>query len=158
MWSDTFNPGSQDPSLAIGSLRISPDGTLIAAASGRLSNTVGTNIYKNGVLVTAVPGWPLAWLDDNRLLVKSYAPFSNIYASSTVYDSSGAQLTTPAIPELVYAQPAGSDQIYTSDKNSVFSLATGSVTWTGGLPSTAGAVAGQYVIFAQGSKVVLDTY
>jgi hypothetical protein len=158
IWSDTFNPGSQPATSAIGSLQISPDGTLIAAASGPQSNTVGTNIYKNGVLVTAVPGWPLAWLDNSQLLVKSYAPFTNSYASSTVYDSSGAKLATPAIPELFSVQPAGSGQIYSSDQNSIFSLATGSVTWTGGLPSTAGAVAGQYVVFAKGSKVFLDTY
>jgi hypothetical protein len=156
--SDVFNPGSQTATTAIGSLQISPDGTLIAAADGPLSNTVGTAIYKNGVQVTAVPGWPLAWLDDSRLLVKSYAPFTNSYGGSAVYDSSGAQLATPAIPELVYAQPAGGGQIYSPDKNSIFSLATGSVTWTGGIPSTAGAVAGQYVIFAKGSKVFLDTY
>jgi hypothetical protein len=163
IWSDTFNPASSPIGSLLGSLQISPDGTLIAAASGPLSDTVGTNIYKNGALVTAVPGWPLAWLDDSRLLVKSYtAPlgrtFPYTYASSAVYDSSGAKLATPAIPELLFAQPVGSGQIYSSDKNSVFSLATGSATWTGGLPSTAGAVAGQYVIFAKGSKVFLDAY
>jgi hypothetical protein len=164
IWSDSFNDTLNSSITALtpsgSSVQLSPDGSLIAAADGLRSDTVGTKIYKNGVLVTAVPGWPLVWLDDSRLLVKSYTLSfpSYDYAGSTIYDSSGAKLATPPIPELVYAQPVEGGQIYSSDQNSIFSLTTGTVTWTGGSQSATGAVAGQYVVFVQGSKVVLDNY
>ena len=163
IWSDIFNgtsTGSKPLTPAGPSMQLSPNGSLIAAADGPRSNTVGTKIYKNGVLVTAVPGWPVVWLDDGRLLVESYTLSSlyYLYAGSTIYDSSGTKLVTPILPESVYAQPVGSDQIYSSYTNSIYSLTSGTVTWTGGSQSTTGAVAGQYVVFAQGSKVVLDSY
>ena len=138
---------------------------MIAAASGPKSETVGTNIYKNGLLVTAVPGVPLAWLDNNTLLVKNYTTqagtqFGYIYTSSAIYDSSGSKLSTLSLPELTSVQPIGGNQIYSPDQNSIYSLTTGAITWSGGAGPIGGvgAVAGQTVVFVKGTEIVLDTY
>ncbi|WP_165420076.1 beta strand repeat-containing protein [Edaphobacter modestus] len=152
VWSD--NP--PDPNNAI---QLSPDGTLIAVSSGSGSSTSGTNILKNGLLVTAVPGWVVGWIDDNRVLVNNYAAYTNAYSNSAIYDATGTKLATTTLPELLRIQPVTSDQVYSPDRNAIYSLSTGLSTWTAADKSTGiGAVAGSYVVFASGSRVLVDSF
>jgi hypothetical protein len=152
IWSDT--PAHNQP------IRLSPDGTIIAVSSGPPAVGTTTNIYKNGMLVTTVPGWVVGWLDNNRFLVNSYVLVSGAppYAGAVIYDATGAQVATSALPELSRLQPVGSDQIYAPAQNTIFSLSSGQPVWTATTSSTDGAVAGSYVVFASGSRVLLDTH
>jgi len=149
IWSDSL---SSDP------IRISPDGTLIAVSNGLLS---GTNIYRNGMLATAVPGWAVGWIDDGRLLVNNYAagPVFAVFSGCTIYDPTGIKLATPALPELQELQAVTSDSVYSARKNAIFSLTTGASTWTSADPSVGvGAVSGSFVVFESGSRVLAESY
>jgi hypothetical protein len=154
IWSDTSTSTYWEP------IRLSPDGTLIAVSSGPSAGGTTTNIYKNGMLVTAVPGWAVGWLDNDRFLVNSYVLVHGAlpYAGAVIYDATGTQLATSALPELSRLQPVGSDQIYAPALNTIFSLSSGQPVWTAISPSTDGAVAGTYVVFASGNRILLDTH
>jgi hypothetical protein len=167
IWSDTgsFTPNSGVPNPIF----LSPDGTLIAVYNVAQSSTSVTNIYKNGALVTAVPGAAVGWIDNNRLLVNTYGPSYGVqpgpYLGSTIYSSAGTSLATPALPQLQSIQTVNSDSVYDPASNAIYSLTTGQATWTAsypnsgqGLLSGVGAVSGSYVVYASGHSVVVETY
>ena len=148
IWSDTTNPNSVQP------IRLSPDGTLIAVSSTH-DVTSTTNIYRNGTLVTAIPGWAACWLDNTHLLVQTYSGAGLSYASSAIVDPAGLKLSTP--PPHDFEDPfqvVGPDSIYVPGQNSIFSVSAGASTWTGVPSMVVGAVAGSYVVFTSGNLVV----
>jgi hypothetical protein len=173
IWSDTgsFNQLTGYPNPIF----LSPDGTLIAAYNAAQSSTSVTNIFKNGTLVTAVPGAAVGWIDNNRLLVNQYGPTkyqgAGPYLGCTIYSSTGAALATPPLPELQSIQTVNSDSVYDPTDsanyphNAIYSLTTGQPTWTGSFPesgpgllSGVGAVSGAYVVYASGHSVVVEAY
>lgn len=150
-------------------IRLSPDGTLIAPATGPFGDkTSGANIIKNGTLVTAVLGWPLGWLDNNRLIVNTYDRTNaqlgvNPYQGAVIYDATGKQLATSAIPELHEIQPLTADTIYSPELNTIYSVSSGAAIWSSGYNPTlvggdngrgVGAVAGGYVVFETGPRIL----
>jgi hypothetical protein len=153
LWSD-------GPMAAWEPIRLSPDGTLVAVSNGKDGMT-GTNIFKNGALVTAVPGWVAGWIDNSRLITNIYvtANGTTTFAGSAVYDSAGNKLAAPPLPELGAIQPLGSDSIYDPSTNAIYSITTGAPTWTSVNPSLqVGAVAGALVIFASGNQLLAEPH
>jgi hypothetical protein len=132
-------------------LRLSADGTLVAVASGN-----ATNVYDNGVLVNALSGKPLAWFDDDRLLVELDGHFR-------VYDSSGqlepsANLKDYAGNDIVSIVSA--TEIYSEDYGAIYSLTSGEEIWSCG-SSWLGTAAAGYATFVSAyapHKLVFDTY
>jgi hypothetical protein len=144
-------------------IRLSPDGTLIAVSDGtqRLESTA-TSIVRNGTLVTAVPGWALGWLDDNRLLVSRFQRFVGTrddFAGMSIHDAVGNKLSDPPLPELHDMQPVNNDSIYSPERNTIYSLLTGNILWASPNPSSGvGAVAGSRVVFQSGQFVRTEPY
>jgi len=164
IWSDmpgtTFLDSSQ-PFLA--PIRLSPDGTLIAVSNlPPPSANSATNVYKNGILTTAAPGWAVGWIDNSRFLVNNYVePLggSTRFSACTIYDATGVKLAQPALPELLAFQTVTSDSIYSPKENTIFSLETGAPIWTSANPSAGvGAVSGSYVVFLSGSHVLVESF
>ncbi len=151
-----------DTSRLFYDVQLSPDGTLIAAST-ILTPAASTNIYKNGTLVTAVPGWAVGWLDNARLLAITYInrePASK-YDKSIIYDSLGNVLGTPPLPEMHAIQAATPDTLYSPSVNEIVSLTTGAVTWASGNSAkgfVTGAISGSQVIFPSGSLVLAQPY
>ncbi len=89
--SNAFSPGCFSPS---------PDGTLVAIGGPSSDGNGGTNIYKNGTLVTAVPGGAFEWLDNERLLVSEGPTSENLQVLEPdifkIYDSLGNLLGNAA--------------------------------------------------------------
>jgi hypothetical protein len=148
-------------------LRFSPDGTLIALATGLQAPGTGTNIYQNYMLTTAVQGWPVGWISNSALLVNTYinSPHDyplGAYSSATIYSSAGAALPTPVLPELINLVPINSTQIYSPSRNSIYSLTNGALLFGNGelftYPNLGGTVVGSEVVFATDSLVVADKY
>jgi hypothetical protein len=142
---------------------LSPDGTLIAVSNGTPSFLSATIIYKNGTLLTAVPGFAIGWIDNNRILVNSYTSPANssppyTYSGCAIYDTTGAKIATPALPELHTIQTVTSDSVYSPELNSIFSLTTGQATWISPYNNKVGAVSGPYVVFEAASQVFVDSY
>jgi hypothetical protein len=128
IWSDSEPSSLQvtDPVL------LSPDGTLVAVYVGGRSAT-STNIYRNGTLVTTIPGVAVGWLDNSRLLVNNYrsAGTGTVYNGAGVFSTAGLQVATSSIPELSGIQPITADLIYSPNRNAIYSLISGQAVWTG---------------------------
>jgi hypothetical protein len=158
LWSDTFTPAL--PCLGL-PIRLSPDGTKVAVSNNKFA-TSATNIYSNGTLVTAVPGWAVGWLDDSRVLANSYTLTNSSpdpYSGSTIYNSSGTKLSAPPLPELQSLQIVTADSVYDPGSNAIYSTTSGMATWTSASPSTGvGALAGSNIVFASGSQVLVQPY
>jgi hypothetical protein len=165
IWTDVVTlppPGTQLFSVGGIPVRLSPDGTLFAAATGTAELTAtGTNLLNSGTLVTAVTGWPVGWLDGEHLIVDTYTPPAAIgrpapYAGAAIYSPTGTKLGTSTIPEMLAGfQPLTADTIYSPEINSIFSVSSGTATWSSDyVPRGRGAVAGGYVIFASGARVL----
>lgn len=176
VWSDTPLSGPVPMNAAI---CLSPDGTLIAAStpvtfSTGYSSSATTTLYKNGTLVATVNGFAVGWIDNNRVLVNTFSS-TGAYASTVIYDATGTLLTTlTALPQLAPGVnpnfPSGfitvdSNSIYSPYTYSIYSLTTGAVTWSESLPTpgtaylpykAASTVAGGYVVFTSGSRVMVD--
>lgn len=168
LWSDTLSPPQCSNTIVPirvypdnVPIRLSPGGTKVAV-SNELSDQSATNIYSNGKLVTAVPGWVVGWLDDTHILVNNYTVVRGIgtpYNSCTIYDFSGTKRAAPPLPELKSLQIVSADSVYDPGSNTIYSIATGLATWKSATPSTGtGAVAGSNVVFASGSQVVVEPY
>lgn len=153
IWSDT---GNSNPIL------LSPDGTLVAEYNFAANTASVTNIFKNGTLVTAVPGAAVGWIDNDRLLVNQYIAGgvgSTQYRGCTVYSSAGVSLATPSLPELKSIQTVNSDSVYDPSHNAIYSLTTGQPIWTASFPSSGvGAVSGVYVVYESGHSVVVESF
>jgi hypothetical protein len=159
VWTDT---GNSTP------IELSPDGMLIAVGNvlpPSAGSNLTTNIFKNGVLVSAVPGYGEGWIDNGRLLVANYVQNGKeptIFAGSTISDSTGATLTNlpPTLPPISNPLFPTSDSVYDSDTNAIYSLTTGLATWQGPIPENGnprlGAVAGSAVVYESGHQVILS--
>jgi hypothetical protein len=156
IWSET---DSSIGGLDFLSVQLSPDGSLIAAPENPLDARAVTNVFRNGTLVTAVPGFALGWLDDSRLLVKRWQNNTNpVYAASFIHDVGGAVVGSPTLPDLRYIQRVDADSFYSRDKNTIYFASTGAVRWSSPNGVLAGAVAGPYVVFARDHTVRAEPY
>jgi len=159
-------------------IRLSPDGMHVAVATRERHTETVTKIYTNG-LMSVVDGWPVGWLDDQRLLVNRYAePALGLgqgqvdapaYASAVIVNALGQVLDATALPELTELQRVGPDKIYSRERNTIYSMPGGSVAWTssrpidgqgypGAISNNRGAVAGNYVVFVSGAAVRAEVY
>jgi hypothetical protein len=147
--------------------QLSPDGTLIAShATGTTgASSDSTNIYKNGVLVTAVPGWATGWLDNGRLLAITFNVGIN-YIGSVIYGPTGNVLATSPLPDIYTFNVVTSNSIYSPELNQILSLTTGAPTWESGnakltegaIGVSLGAIAGSQVVFTSGNLVLAQPY
>jgi hypothetical protein len=141
--------------------RLSPDATLIAAPDSGPTGNATTNILKNGVLASAVPGWAVGWLDNNRLLVNHYGLVGHIfdqYTGASIYDAAGQKVADSPVEEFAKMQPVTADLVYVPNLNVILSLTTGNRVWTGpNIDRAVGAVAGSRVVFAAGSQVRIES-
>jgi hypothetical protein len=111
--------------------RLSPNGTRVAAATGgNVDVNTSTNIFEDGKLIGAVPGYPVAWLDEDRILVNRYVKikFDTAPLNAEVYDAQGVKQTIPTLPTLPPLRLIGSSALYTP--YSTYSLTTGAKTWS----------------------------
>lgn len=156
IWTETFFAGN---SLTFLPIRLSPAGSLIAVSDGpAFSPTTGTKMLKNGTLVTAVTGWAVGWLDDNRLLVNTYkvraTPIFD-FAGALIFDATGKQIGVSGVPHLDALQPVSTDSIYAPELNLILSVTSGTISWMSLDPVRGvGGVAGAHVVFASGARVL----
>jgi len=173
IWSDNPSPYNNDAYYLTPPF-LSPDGSLIAATLGpRKSQTSITSILKDSVGgIGNVPGYAVGWIDNNRFLANIYSMDVNgilHYASCSIYSATGEVLASPPLPELASLQPVGRDTIYDPSRNAIYSLTTGQPVWMASFtnlytrlnPLTnkgVGAVAGNYVVYKSGPRVVAEPF
>jgi hypothetical protein len=166
-FSTTFNGASIDPPPA---LSLSPDGTLIATSQlggpPSMNMQVGTNLWNNGTLVTAVSGLPAGWLDNSHVLINNYAYAAEAadasYSGCSIYDSTGTAAGTCALKQATsQIQPLSSDLIYAPALNQILSVSTGAQTWASGDPldqGTGGALAGANIVFVSDGRLLAQPH
>jgi hypothetical protein len=154
--------------------RFSPDGTHAAFKIGSELVQATTQLYTNGVLVGAVPGVSLAWIDNDHLLVATYRLESSRFGIFTVqdktflYDPTGTQTVPVPLPPLTDPLVAGTSQfyglansvipvggtlIYSRSRNAVIDYTTGAKTWQGDPAVTSGVIVGGNVLFTRGTHL-----
>jgi hypothetical protein len=155
-----------DASGSLTQVQLSPDGSLVAASPAAGASSVVT-VDRGNTTVAAVNGWVLGWLSNTSFLVNTFKAGVNggadVYAGSTIYDSSGALQSSPALPQLDSMQVVSPTTIYGAQYNSIYSLSNGAVTWTSGSSlgsgtTLQGAVAGSEVIFVSGNYVLAEPF
>jgi hypothetical protein len=156
----------------ITNIQLSPDGTLIADSNDTNGSTTPlTNVYKNGTLVTTLPGYAAGWLSNGELLVDNYAELDgNIGLSptgTTIYDASGNQVSTPPLLGMDPFQlvPGSSTSLYDNYLNTIVSLTSGNTTWASGDPysnagldARSGGVTGTQVVFISNNLILAQPY
>lgn len=135
-------------------MRLSPTATLLGAATtGRLPEA-GTNVVTSGVLTTAVTGWPVGWIDDNRLLLNRYVSGgignpTPSFDGTEIRNAAGTLVASPELPEVFNLQRVSTNAIYSRDLNQILDVTTGATVWSSSTDHfSEGAVAGNDVIFA----------
>lgn len=168
----TVTSGAQILCVTAGSpsaAQVSPNGTLVAVSYGPNPGAT-TDIYTDGTLTTAVPGWALGWLDNTRLLAEQFGVDTGLpgnipfYVSTLIFSSSGTNLGGASIPQLQTLQVLTSDSIYSQQTNTIISVTTGATYWASADPicqvscPNVGAVSGSQAIFASGALVLGQPY
>jgi hypothetical protein len=183
----TQDPGGCSPILTLCPVQVSPDGTLAAVAGESLTTMYyeieytdyfapTTAISRNGTLLATLSGYPVAWLDDSRLLVNNYAPCLDstavCYTGATIYGPTGTQLAAPPFGEIDSLLVVSSDLVYSQQSNAVISLTSGASTWVSQDPfggplgpcqcgpeeTRWGVFAGSAIVFLSGNLVVAQPY
>jgi hypothetical protein len=139
---------------------LSPDGTLIAVSIGPKSYTSTTNIFKNGILVTAVNGFAIGWIDNNQLLTNNYQLTHGgiTYTNASIYSATGSLISTATLPQLLTIQPVDSSSLYSPALNTIFAVPSGNKLYSSSTPVTGpAAVVGSNIVFTSGTRIVVDT-
>jgi hypothetical protein len=153
-WNDALTPGPFPMP------QLSPDGTTIALPPTIVSDTSGSDIIRNGTLLTTVVGFASSWLTNDRLLVHQN-------------DSSGGQWTigsceivvlgaTPLTcfrPAWFAFQPASPTAVYVPEFDAIIDLLSGATLWhpvRATDPIGMGSLAGNSVVFAQDTQVRIE--
>jgi hypothetical protein len=147
------------------SIALSPSGALAATSAFPVmprSSAATTNVVSGGRVVQSLAGYPVGFVDDTHLVVKSYsAPdFGDpVYAGSFLCDLASGSIVPLALPELEKFVSIGTTRIYAAETNSIYNLSDGAVAWSApGAPQVVGDVAGGYVVFARDHGVVVQSY
>jgi hypothetical protein len=168
LWCDSL------ASSEVAQLALSPDGTLVAASTP-LSTDIGgqlptVSIYLNGALTTSLQGYGVVWLDNQHLLVDTYA-YGNeslsYFVSANLYSPTGQLISTTNLPGINVLQPippaSGSapSTLYSPTNNAIYSVSSGAELWSSGSlpnPFVLGAVSGADVIFPAGNLIVAEPH
>jgi hypothetical protein len=140
--------------------RLSPSGGYIALPDVERMAASTTRIYHDATLVTAVPGYGVAWLDDDTLLVQSYVNVPGDVIPhldhTTLYSNQGTVVGTPttSLPEIGDLDVVSPTQVLSHTDSNIYDVTTGARVWTGGIPAGA-ALAAPYVIYTAGGGVFL---
>jgi hypothetical protein len=113
------------------------------------------------MIATAVNGVSIGWIDNNQLLVNNYTSFQDeaVYSNASIYNAAGTLSSSPTLPELRSIQPVDSNSLYSPTLNTVFALPSGTAIYSSATPVTGpAAIAGSYVVFTSGSRIVVDTH
>jgi hypothetical protein len=150
--------GAEQPVLSLNygfePLVLSPSGARVAAATGaNYSASTVANIYDAGVLVSAVDGYPLAWLDENRLLVNRFDANGRTLGGE-IYDVGGTLQGSPPLPALGRVQVLSGDRIYSPELNTIYSTTTGAALWAG-TEGAGGAIAADVVVQQASGKTIV---
>jgi hypothetical protein len=160
------------------SSHLSPDGSLLAVSNFPEGFGEGTavSVYQKGTLLNnARSNTAIGWVDNNRLIVNSYDINKEPrFTGASIYDPTGALISNLKIPELNSIQvvtplQAAPDLIYSAELNSIYSLSSGSATWSSASPSSnqpfnlgelsrTAVVAAQEVVFESNYLVLTEPH
>jgi hypothetical protein len=149
--------------------RIAAAGSLVAvpdaeSAGDPVSETVRPSptfrVYRDGVLVGTRDGFPLVWLDDERLLVQRHDAAGALLAT-VICAPDGIVLETVPLPEIGYVSlvPSLPGKVLSGLDGTIYDVATGAAVWASSVAGIEQAVAaGGYVLSLTGSQIIAEAY
>lgn len=161
LWSDTITVSNDELAGAEVAPVLSPSALSFAATDrGPVSQSTAW-VYTNANLVGTAAGFPVGWLDEDRLFVNRYEPgFPGGYIEAVVVNAQGLPLNTPTLPRIRRFQVVSGDSIYAPEHNKIFSATTGATLWSS--PSTFltehGGVTETHVVFNARAMVRAEPY
>lgn len=140
---------------------LSPNGMVTAIDGVGAPTPPGVNLYTNGTISGAVPGFMAGWLDDARLVVNRYVPGvpvgTFVFDHVEVISTAGVTQSTLNIPLVSDLQPVSATSFYVPSRNIIYDAGSGSAIWSSTASTRGvGAVAGSRVVFASGSTVRIE--
>ncbi|XXX78791.1 hypothetical protein WMF30_08440 [Sorangium sp. So ce134] len=152
---------------------ISPDGHHFLLTDQAPQDGCGfTQFYEDGVLVNAVPGCAIGWLDDTRALVQTYQqywlPSRWEYKATTIYDELGNPIGTSPLPRISlrpreFARmsddygvvPVSPTAVYARYEHAIYDVETGATLAT--LPVNS-VLAGSSAVYPCGNAICAAPY
>jgi hypothetical protein len=131
-----------------------------------LTATSVSRVIQGGVLTGTLNGAVVNWLDEQRLIVNRFRLDSFgflVFDGAQIVDTQGQLIATPALPHIDAFTVVAADRIYAPQLNAVLDATNGNTLWTSTStdPSAGarqGAVAGNNVVFATGTRVRIEPY
>jgi hypothetical protein len=172
IWSDTVHweynvfPRSPFPMP-----KVSPDGLTIAVPPNELSFAQGSDIYRNGSLLTTLVGFASGWLNNNRIVMSQYVYDTHAMAWDPgvcqIVDLGQSPVTCASSAHRGVGQVASETSAYSfyslnsSSNNSIRDFFTGQITWQSAAPITTtvpnfGSLAGNWVVFTSTTQVRIE--
>jgi hypothetical protein len=149
-------PGAEVP------VALSPDGTLAAISDSSPPNAnATTGIFKAGRVVGTAQGYPIGWIDNAQLLLKTYVLSGSgsalpVFGGDIITDPQGHTTSASNLPPIARLSVAGPNQIYDPDRGLLYDLGSGSVIWqTSALLSD---IAGPYAVVFTDHRVLALTH
>lgn len=143
-------------------MRLSPDGSRVAVRLGELSiYSSTTQLYEDGTLFDAFDGVPALWLDQDHLVVNAFDRNNPDFQNGVrIYAIPGGFQPGPKLDFFFdddAAMLSPTEIYYGHSNNSVYSLATGELLWSGA-PADKAAVASSNIVFAIGNQIMFSAY
>ena len=142
-------------------IQLSPDGSRVAVRIGGPAIIASTTrLYEDGTLIDAFAGGPVLWLDQDHLLVNAFDFSPDFQDGGRIYAIPGGLQPGPQLDFFLDNDVAmlSPTEIYSGHShNSVYSLSTGELLWSGD-PADRGAVASDNIVYAIGNQVMIAAY
>jgi hypothetical protein len=150
--------------------RIAPSGSLVAlpyhgveypdSISETRRRRPAARIYRDGVLEGTADGFPLLWLDDERLLVQRHDRDGG-FIETSVCGPDGTVLDTLPLPEVAFAAlvPGHPEWLFSGSNAAIYDLETGDVLWASAIDEPSWAtLANDYVVSVAGASLIAEEY
>ncbi|WP_437730512.1 hypothetical protein [Sorangium sp. So ce1335] len=154
---------------------ISPGGHHFLLTDETPENGCGfTQFYEDGMLVNAVPGCAVGWIDDTRALIQTYTRASSTapwqYQASIIHDELGNPIATPPLPRISLTRknsspfeydqtygivPVSPTAVHAGFEHAIYDIETGATLAT--LPAR-GTLAGSLVVYPCGNELCAAPY
>jgi hypothetical protein len=144
--------------------QVSPDGSTIALPPVATGPTAGTDIYRNGGLLTTLIGFPNVWLRDDRIVMNRGSQVDDRWSWSEgacrIVELGGAIIDCvgPATAYPLGLEVASETSGYLRGTNTIRDFHTGEIIWHSGQPITdaLGTLAGDWVVFLSTTLVRIE--
>jgi len=126
-----------------------------------------SQVVENGALAGTLDGVFINWLDEQRAIVNRFTTGPSgfmQYDGARIVNRQNQVLASPALPQVVGFDVAGTDRIYVPQLNQILDATNGNTLWDSASsdplppPGGLGAIAGDYVVFGTYTRIRIEPH